>query len=174
MIAGSDFVRYLLSETGLILLFLAAAVWAARRPASVRARWTAVACALFFALVSIYAGQYAIGRTIAAGFKPFRADDAVPDRRTAIVVLGSGGLDVEDWDGGTFSVVDRAAATRVLEASRVFRMIDPAIVISSGGNAHTGDIVRPTGETMRDALVTIGVPRERIMVETVSRTTRDE
>jgi uncharacterized SAM-binding protein YcdF (DUF218 family) len=174
MVAGADFVRYVLSASGVIVAFLVIALWIARRPGSQRARRCLVACAIAFAAVSIYAAEYAAARAIAAGFRPFGAADAVAGRRTAVIVLGSGGHDVEDWSGRTFSIIDEAAATRVLEASRVFKLIEPALVISSGGNSHADDDSRPTGETMRDALVTLGVPRERIIVESVSRTTREE
>jgi uncharacterized SAM-binding protein YcdF (DUF218 family) len=83
-------------------------------------------------------------------------------------------VNVEDWNERTFSFTDRAAAARVLEAVRVFSLVDPAIVISSGGNAHPRRHAAPTGDTMRDALIELGIPRDRIVVETISRTTRDE
>src|SRR5262249_30292712 len=69
---------------------------------------------------------------------------------------------------------DPSAATRALEAARVVKLIDPAIVISSGGNADPRSPRRPTGETIQSTLIAIGVPAERILVETLSRTTRDE
>ena len=47
-----------------------------------------------------------------------------PPGRTAIVVLGSGGVTARDWDANAYSIVDPWAASRVLEASRVFRAID--------------------------------------------------
>jgi uncharacterized SAM-binding protein YcdF (DUF218 family) len=95
-------------------------------------------------------------------------------RRTAIVVLGSGSVNVESWDGRVFALVDRTAAGRVLEASRVYKHAEGATVISSGGSPHPERRSTPTGETMRDALVTLGVPRDRIQIETTSKTTRDE
>jgi uncharacterized SAM-binding protein YcdF (DUF218 family) len=174
MIAGSDFLRFLLSASGVIAFLAAMALWLHLRPSSARARRVLAAGALGLAAISIYGAQYLLARTIALGFPPFRAADAAPGRRTAVVVLGSGGYEVEDWDGRTFSVVDKAAATRVLEAARVVRLIDPAIVLSSGGNADPENDRRPTGETMHDALITLGVPADRILVETASRTTRDE
>jgi len=174
MVAGSDLLRYLLSVSGVIAFMLGIALWVWARPASRSARRTLLAGALACGILSTYGVQYVVARVVSAGFKPFAAADAAAGRRTAVVVLGSGGFDVEDWSGRTFSVVDPAAATRVLEASRVFALIDPAIVISSGGTARADSIHRPTGETMRDALVIVGVPADRILVETVSKTTRDE
>ncbi|HEX4628307.1 MAG TPA: YdcF family protein [Gemmatimonadales bacterium] len=174
MIAGSDLVGYLLSGGGVVVCFLAAAAWVALRPALRRARRVLLAGALLFGLVSIYTGQYLVAQAIVGSLRPFQAGSVAPARRTAVVVLGSGSIDAEDWDGRRLSVVDRAAAARVLEAARVFRLVDPAIVISSGGNPHPRRRTTPTGETMRDALVTVGVPPDRILVETESKTTRDE
>jgi uncharacterized SAM-binding protein YcdF (DUF218 family) len=174
MIVGADAVRYLLSANGVILVFVITAIWTAARPESTRARRFLVGCALGFAAISVYGAQYLLGRSIAAGFKPVDASQIATGRRTAIVVLGSGGIDVEGWDGRTFSIIDREAAARVLEGARLFKLIDPAIVVSSGGNPHSDSPMRPTAETMRDALVLLGVPTERIMVQTASRTTHDE
>src|SRR5262249_44692043 len=122
----------------------------------------------------IYAGQFVVAQLLVGSLKPFEAADAASARRTVVVVLGSGTVMAEDWDGRMFSLPDRAAMARVLEASRVFRLIDPAIIISSGGDPHPGRKAPPTGETMRDAMVTLGVPADRIVVETESRTTHEE
>ena len=71
------------------------------------------------------------------------------------------------------SFVDRAAAIRVTEAVRVFRLVDPAFVISSGGEPHARRRGAPTGETMKDALLAAGVPagphRRRNAVENDAR-----
>ncbi|HEX4628304.1 MAG TPA: YdcF family protein [Gemmatimonadales bacterium] len=174
MIAGSDVVGYLLSGGGVVVCFLAAAAWLAFRPASRRARRVLFVGALVFGVASIYSGQYLVAQAIVGSLKPFQAASVAAARRTAVVVLGSGSIDAEDWDGRRLSVVDRTDAARVLEAARVFKLVDPAIVISSGGNPHPRRRTTPTGETMRDALVTVGVPADRIVVETVSKTTRDE
>jgi uncharacterized SAM-binding protein YcdF (DUF218 family) len=173
MIVGSDFIRYALSSGGLVIIFLVLAIWIARAPSRV-ARRLLLVVAILFAIVSIYAGQFLLAQAIVGSLRPFTTTDAVPNRRTAVVILGSGSVGVEDWDGTRYSVPDRPAMARVLEASRVVKLVDPAIVISSGGSPHPDRRIVPTGETMRDMLVTLGVPADRIVVETVSRTTRDE
>ena len=181
MIAGSDFVGYLLSAGGVVVCLVAVAIWMAIAPSSRRARRFLVVAAAGFLISSVYEGQYLLTRMIVGSLKPFNAatlsapeTDASAGPTTAIVVLGSGSLDVEDWTGRRFSFVDRTAAARVLEAARVFSLVDHAIVISSGGNPHSERRSAPTGETMRDALIALGVPGDRIIVETVSKTTRDE
>ena len=174
MIAGADFVRYLFSAGGVVCCFFLVAVWVAWSRNSLPARRWLMASALVFAASSLYGPQYLIARAMAWPLKPITAADVRSGHRTAIVVLGSGSVDVEDWSGRTYSFVDHSAAARVLEAVRVFNMVNGAIVISSGGNPHREVLEKPSAETMRDALIILGVPADRIMTETASRTTRDE
>src|SRR4051812_19469734 len=99
MIAGSDLLRFLLSAGGVIVFLAAITLWLQRRPSSAGARRVLAAGALGVVVFSVYGAQYLLARAIAAGFKPFQAADVAPGRRTAVVVLGSGGAEVEDWDG---------------------------------------------------------------------------
>src|SRR5262249_4526929 len=110
---------------------------------------------------------------LAAPYHPFAAVDVRPGS-TAVVVLGSGSFTAHDWAENRFSIVDPAGADRVIEAVRVFKMIDPKWVISSGGAGMIDRWNVPAGETMRDELINLGVPRSRILIETSSRTTHDE
>src|SRR5262245_52494624 len=158
MIAGADFLRYALSAGGLTILVLAIAIWVYLSSGSPRARRTLLVAAIVFVLISIYIGQFLAAQALVGSLRPFTAADAAPNRRTVIVILGSGSIDVEDWDGRTFALPDRPAMARVLEASRVYGLIDPALIISSGGNVHPDRRTAPTAETMRDALVMLGVP----------------
>jgi DUF218 domain len=174
MIAGADFIRYLLSAGGVILVFLGCAVWLAFRSGSRTVRRIVVAKAVAFTLLSTFGIEYGFSRLLIGSLQPFSATDIVAGRRTALVILGSGSFTVEDWSGHTFSVPDPAGAARVLEAVRVFRLIDPALVIASGGKPHPEKLEAPSGDTMHDALVGLGVPTARILVETLSTTTRDE
>jgi uncharacterized SAM-binding protein YcdF (DUF218 family) len=174
MVAGSDVIRYALSSGGLIIVLLGIALWVTQSAGSPRSRRVLLVVSVAFAIVSIYAGQFLLAQAIVGSLRPFAAADAAPNRRTAIVILGSGSIGVEDWDGHRYSLPDRPAMARVLEAARVYRLVDPAFVISSGGSPHPERRMTPTGETMRDMLVVLGVPADRILVETVSRTTHDE
>jgi uncharacterized SAM-binding protein YcdF (DUF218 family) len=101
------------------------------------------------------------------------AGDLRPDR-TAIVVLGSGSYSIHDWSDNEYSTTDPFAASRVLEAVRLYRLIDPAWVISSGGRVYADDPDSPTGVEMSRLLKRLGVPHERVVTETRSRNTHEE
>jgi len=173
--AGADFVGYLFSAGGAISIFLVITLWMLLFPASARARLALLAASATFAFFSIYSCQSIVARALTGSFEPFEPSQILPGSRdTALVVLGSGSVNAEDWDKRSLSFVDRTAASRVAEAARIFRLVDPTLVISSGGEPHRQRRGAPTGDTMKDALVAAGVPPERIVVETLSKTTRDE
>ena len=169
----SDFVWFVCSPSAVILVLLAAALWLWRRPASPAARRFLLASALAYAAASVYVVPEAVGRLVAFGYHPFEARD-VPSGATAVVVLGSGDQTVHGWDATPLSVLDPAGASRVLETRRVFRLIDPAWIISSGGLPDPESPDEPSGIVMRDALVALGVPAGRLKLESLSRNTHDE
>jgi uncharacterized SAM-binding protein YcdF (DUF218 family) len=166
-------VSHFLSSGGVILVLLAAAVWLWRRPGSPHARRWIIVTASVYAALSCYAVSYATGRLLVAGLRPFTKAD-MPPGPAAIVVLGSGTFSARDWDNGRLAVPDRASASRVLEAFRVFKITDAAFVIASGGLLVPDDFDEPNGRTMRDTLARLGVPESRLLVETGSRNTHDE
>jgi uncharacterized SAM-binding protein YcdF (DUF218 family) len=98
----------------------------------------------------------------------------VPSGRTAVVLLGSGSYTQTDWLGRTYSVLDPTGAERTLEAARVFHLLDDAVVVSSGGRPIAGDPDETAARVMREALIQLGVPDSKIVVEDQSRTTREE
>ena len=166
-------VSHLLSSGGVILVLLAAALWVWRWPGSPHARRWIIVSAIVYSVLGCYTLSYATGRMLVAGFRPFTAAD-IPAGATAIVVLGSGTVSVRDWDDARIDVLDRASASRVLEAFRVFKMTDAAWVIASGGLFRPDEFDEPNGRTMRDALARLGVPAPRLLVETESTNTHDE
>jgi uncharacterized SAM-binding protein YcdF (DUF218 family) len=83
-------------------------------------------------------------------------------------------MTAEDWEENRYSVVDLHAARRVLETYRVYKLVDPDWVISSGGSTDPSEESVPTGITMRDALLQLGVPSARLLMETQSRNTHEE
>jgi uncharacterized SAM-binding protein YcdF (DUF218 family) len=166
-------VTYFFSAGGALLLLSIGALWIWRRPRSIPARRFLLTVTISYSVLSVYGISYATSRLLVAGFRPFATHDVRPGR-TAIVVLGSGTFTARNWDDHRFAILDRPAASRVLEAYRLFTMTDAAWVISSGGLVFPSELDEPSGETMRQALIRLGVPAARILVETKSRTTHDE
>ena len=163
---------YFLSSGGAIVLLSVAAGWAlfTRRSG---ARRFAVAVTLFYWVASTDIIPDSIRLALAYGYHPLTRAD-VPPGRTAVVLLGSGSLRFRDWSENQLALIDPIGASRLLEAARVFHLLDASYILSSGGLATVTDRNRPSGQTMADTLITLGVPGEQILIETESRTTRHE
>ena len=169
----TQFVDFAFSAGGVICAVAGALVWLQVRKHSVGARRLLIAVVIGYALAAIYPIGHAATWLLTRGLRPFASSD-VPSNRTAVVILGSGSFSARDWDGKTSSVPDRSGAARIVEAARVYHLIKPEWVISSGGRVYADDPDAPSGETMRDMLVALGVPASRILLETESRNTHDE
>ena len=91
---------------------------------------------------------------------------------TAVVMLGGGtishvanGIGVDDLG---------ASALRIVETVRVYRLLDNPIVIVSGGDTQHLIPPRTEASAYRDAVIRLGVPADRVVMEDRSQTTRDE
>jgi uncharacterized SAM-binding protein YcdF (DUF218 family) len=164
---------FLLSLDGVVLAACIGAVWLWRRPSSFGARRFVLASALFYALASFYPLPHAVGGILSREFHRFSRDD-VPAGRSVIVLLGSGTITRKDWDEGLIAVMDPIGAERTVEAARIYRLIQPEQVVSSGGVINPARREVSSGHSMRDALVMLGVPGDRIAIEDLSKNTRDE
>jgi uncharacterized SAM-binding protein YcdF (DUF218 family) len=87
----------------------------------------------------------------------------------AIVVLGAGGFHYQSGDE-SMSVPTRDAGLRVLEAARLFRLMDRPWVVPSGGFTFDGV---SEAEMMGAALRGLGVPPDRLVLERDAMTTRE-
>jgi uncharacterized SAM-binding protein YcdF (DUF218 family) len=163
---------FVFSASGPIAVLCVIALWLWRRPASRAVRPFAIAAAVCYVLAGLSIVPYGVNRMLAIGYHQF-LPDSLPSGKTAIVLLGGGDQFIQGWTEG-LTVTTRVEAERVLEAARVFRLIAPAWLISSGGKPLPTDIGEPSSTTMRDELVALGVPRDRILLETRSRNTHDE
>ena len=169
----ADLVWYIFSSGGAVVLLAAAAVWALVSPRSSAARRVLSALVLFYWITSTDIVPDTVRQLLASGYAPLTRQQ-VPAGRTAVILLGSGSLRFRDWSENQFAVVDPIGASRLLEAARVYHLLDADYIISSGGLITPTDRTRPSGQTMAEALVTLGVPKERILIEKDSRTTRHE
>jgi uncharacterized SAM-binding protein YcdF (DUF218 family) len=165
-------VAFVFSTTGVVTALVLGASWLWRRPRSSAPRIFLVLAAIFYGLASTYAVPALVTRGLRAGYHQFALADK-PSAPVALVVLGSGTLVIRGWVDRADVMTDIAAA-RVLEAARVFRLIEPAVVVSSGGRPSPYDDSQPSGPNMRLELIRLGVPDSRIIVEDESRNTREE
>lgn len=169
----TDLVTFVFSVGGLIAFLLTGVSWVSARPDSRRARRWLLFVALCYALSTIYVISFGVGRLLVAGFRPLTLAD-VPPGPIAIAVLGSGGYTVRDWDDREYSTTDAIGASRALEALRVYRIANPAWVISLGGNRRANDLMQPTGLSIKDLLLQLGVPADRVVTSTIPRNTHEE
>jgi len=170
----NELVRYVFSLGGLIFATAVGVVWLRARPSSTAPRRYLAAVVFFYLLASTYAVDFLAGRLLTVAFQPFNTAD-IPPRPIALVVLGSNSFTARNWADEEFSIVDQQAAMRVVEAARVYRMTSPEWVISSGGVVTEREGPGSAGGiTMRDDLIRLGIPAERIHVEAQSSDTHDE
>ena len=106
-------------------------------------------------------------RTLESGYPPTRN---LPGQVDAIVVLG-GGVQPSD------QVLVSSAATsgtlrRCISAAEVYRRCGDIPIVCCGGPTLDGQVMSEA-EAMRDCLVSMQVPAERIILENKSRNTRE-
>ena len=89
------------------------------------------------------------------------------------MVLG-GGIDELKAGSLALSYPSEPSSLRIIEGARVFRLLGGLpLVVASGGTAIDGQRAAE-GNVMAEALVSLHVPRERIVVEDVSQTTYEQ
>jgi uncharacterized SAM-binding protein YcdF (DUF218 family) len=169
----ADFGWFVFSAAGAIVCLCAGAIWVAVSRGSQRARRFLLVSAAAYWIAGAYAVPDAVRTWLASPYHPLTRSD-VPAGRTAVVLLGSGSAQFRDWSENRFALVDPIGASRLLEAARVFRLLDAEYVISSGGLIVVNERSRASGQTMAEALERLGIPKHKILVETKSRTTREE
>ena len=162
-----------ISAGGLVILLIVVCAWILLRPRSRPARTALIVVVAWYTLLSVYPIPNAVGRFWSRGFAPLERS-AVPEGRAAVVLLGSGSYTAFDWANNRAAVPDPIGLARTLEAARVYRLIDAAWVVSSGGLPSRRSPTIPLGETMKDTLLRLGVPASRIVVKDVARDTHDE
>jgi uncharacterized SAM-binding protein YcdF (DUF218 family) len=160
------------SVTGLLVGLLAGVVWLCARPSSRAPRRWLTAVLVIYLGFSVHGIGTITSWPLRRGFSPFSVAD-VPPGRGAIVLLSAGSRNVHGRDADKISVLNLAGAARVIEAARVFRTMDSPWLVSSGGAAAGRDMA-PESETMKTALIQLGVPADRILLESTSRSTRDQ
>jgi uncharacterized SAM-binding protein YcdF (DUF218 family) len=136
------------------------------------ARWYFLAVFAMFWMLSAPACSERLLLWQGGGYLPIeRAADARGAR--LVVVLGAGNATIQAR-GYTLNQVAWVAALRILEAARLYRLLDQPTIIVSGGTTGRDEGSRPEAEGMRTAILELGVPADHVIVETESKTTREE
>ena len=134
-------------------------------------RWVA-AVAIGYAVLSSEAGALLLARAVSGSYPPL-ASAAQARGAQVIVLLGSGSVNLRA-SGRQLSFVTREAGLRALEAARLFELLHGPLVIASGGVTERDPWAAPESVALRRALLDLGVPADRIVLESESKNTRDE
>jgi uncharacterized SAM-binding protein YcdF (DUF218 family) len=162
------------SDITTILLLLTAGTVMLFVPALARwgRRWIA-ALVIGYAVMSTQAGAGLLSRTLSHGYRPIQSADEARGAQ-AVVVLGGGSNNMRAYRR-QLSTVSMDAGLRVLEAARLFELLKgQALVIASGGVTERDEAAAPESAALHRALLDVGIPGDRILLESESKNTRDE
>jgi uncharacterized SAM-binding protein YcdF (DUF218 family) len=133
--------------------------------------WFGVLVALYFLLSLPVVANALIGRLQGRHGTIRTAADA----RGAKVIVAVGNGSVSYTDGHfTSDQLTRRSTFCVFETTRLYRLLQPDDVVVSGGVPTPGSAARAEADLMREELVRLGVPSERILADTASRTTEEQ
>lgn len=168
-----DFAKYglLPGSLGLFLLSLVLGL-AALRFARTSRLGTCVLVVLVagYWAMSMPMGAWWLGRLVSTGYSSLIEPSELA-KVQAIVVLdaSTNRYGVDDIE---IAVPSRQSAVRALEAVRLYGKIRPSWVIVSGG-AYVRAGKLPEGGAMREVFVAAGVPADRLVLDSMSRNTRE-
>jgi uncharacterized SAM-binding protein YcdF (DUF218 family) len=91
----------------------------------------------------------------------------------AIVILGGGGATFQVGDDHV-TTLSESSSLRAIEGARLYELAEDPWVIVSGGTNEQAGLVDPESEPMRELLIELGVPTERILMESASENTHDQ
>jgi uncharacterized SAM-binding protein YcdF (DUF218 family) len=174
VIAGAAVVRYLFTSGGIVTVFALLVAWTLTRPRSRPARAVLIAVTIMYLAASLHSLPLLAAAWLGRSYQPLTQERAPDAAQTAIVLLGSGSYTQRSWSGNQYSILDPTGAERVAETARLYHLLKPRWVVSSGGRVMLDDPDLPSAQVMRDELIQLGVPADRILLEDSSRTTRDE
>ena len=89
------------------------------------------------------------------------------------MLLGGGDERIKGWFDRV-PLMEEVETERVVEAWRVFKLTNSDWIVSSGAASLRDGLPTPTSVVMRDALVQLGVPSSRILLDSSSLDTHEE
>jgi uncharacterized SAM-binding protein YcdF (DUF218 family) len=133
--------------------------------------WLTVLAVLYWAL-STWLVSDALSAGLVSGYRALAsAADAKGADTIVVLSVGSTAYSVE---GREVPELGKDTAFNVIEAARVFHLLKDAWIVASGGPGDPQQPRTPDSEVMRDSLVKLGVPPDRILLESKSSNTREQ
>jgi uncharacterized SAM-binding protein YcdF (DUF218 family) len=160
------------SVTFLVSLLAAGVALAFVKRTQRAARWYFAAV---FAAYWIFASPACAERLVLWKGGAYRSLTSAADARGArvVVVLGAGNFTIQAH-GLSINQVTWEAGLRLLEAARLYRLLDRPTIIVSGGVTQRERGAASEADAMRTTILGLGVPSDRIVVEAESKNTREE
>jgi uncharacterized SAM-binding protein YcdF (DUF218 family) len=134
-------------------------------------RWLVALC-LFYVALGLPVVSQLLEKGTLTSYRPI-ATAADAQSVTAVVVLGNGIVSYQ-YEGLAVESLTRRTAYNAIEGARLYRLLHPAVVIASGGLADPDAFRRSEAEAIRDVLITLGVPREVVVIEPRSSNTAEQ
>lgn len=155
----------------LVAVLAVAAAWLWRRPASRAARWYVTVVALGYWFVATSIGSAVVASALIRGTRPIAGRDEARGADTLVVL--SGGSAAGSVGGEVAGVPTGSSLLRALEGARVAKLIDARHIIVSGGIVRPEQL-RPESQMLRAVMIATGIPPDRIVEESQSKTTREQ
>jgi uncharacterized SAM-binding protein YcdF (DUF218 family) len=133
--------------------------------------WLTVLALVYWALSTGMVSD-ALSAGLVSGYRGL-ASAADAKGATAIVVLSVGST-AYSIEGREVLDLGKHTAFNVIEAARVFRLLKKPWIVASGGPGDPRQPHTPDSEVMRDSLAKLGVPADRILLESKSTNTREQ
>ena len=150
---------------GVIMLYLNSA-WA-----KWGRRWLTLLTVAYL-LLSIPLFSNLLVDTLSRGFSPVEEGSALGGSE-AVVVLGGGGATYLAGNQRT-TALSEASTLRALEAVRLFELLESPWVIVSGGTNMRSGLLDPESEPLRKTLLEMGIPTDKIILESDSNNTQEQ
>jgi uncharacterized SAM-binding protein YcdF (DUF218 family) len=133
--------------------------------------WLTALVLLYIALATPAVADLIVGGLGPAPARIDRPEDA--HGASAIVVLGAGAVTIGHGSLAIHYLSGRSVVNAI-EAARLYRLLGGVPIIASGGIVNPRTLERAEADVLADALVSLGVPRERIIVERASINTYEQ
>lgn len=130
----------------------------------------------FLAAIYLVLALPVVSNVLIAGIEPDIAPLETPANARGARVLAVVGNGVATYaaPNGAIHQMARRTAFAVLEGARLYHLLRPEWVIASGGIPSPASQHQPESVVIRDELVALGVPAERVVLESDSRNTEDQ